>query len=60
MPTRQAAELTGVSRASMHRAAQPEPVGSGFPASPAEPANKLSNAERDEVLAVLHSDRFVD
>lgn len=57
--TRQAAALTGVSRASMHRAARPEPTGGDGFERP-EPANKLSQAERDQVLAVLHSDRFVD
>lgn len=60
VPTRQAADLTGVSRATMHRAAQPEPTISGSLGPRPEPANKLSAAERQQVLAVLHSERFVD
>ncbi len=57
--TRQAAALTGIARSTMHRDAQPEPTG-GVMTEPPEPANKLSAAERQAVLAVLHSDRFVD
>ncbi|MDY6811294.1 MAG: IS3 family transposase, partial [Actinomycetota bacterium] len=62
---RAAAQLTGMSRATMARRAA-----SGPPASAAatphrvaervEPVNKLDDAEREEVLAVLNSDRFVD
>src|SRR5690625_5855370 len=47
----------------MHRAAQAEAAGgtgTKHPVVRPEPANKLSAAEREQVLAVLHSDRFVD
>ena len=56
--TRSAALLTGVSRATAARArkAPTAPV----PAQAAAPANRLSPAERAEVLAVLNSDEFVD
>lgn len=63
VPTRQAQALTGVSRATMHRAAQAEArggTGDKHPVPRPEPANKLSAAERERVLTVLHSDRFVD
>lgn len=61
VPSRQAASLTGVARASATRAASrvrrpdPEPAA----ARPA-PANKLSSVERALVLATLNSDEFVD
>lgn len=61
--TRRAEALTGVSRSTMHRAAQAEATGGTgekHPVPRPEPANKLSASERDQVLAVLHSDRFVD
>lgn len=61
VPTRQAASLTGVSRATAARATaradRPDPAPA--PARPA-PANKLTAAERARVLAVLNSDEFVD
>ncbi|OAV55638.1 transposase [Enteractinococcus helveticum] len=63
VPTRQAQALTGVSRSTMHRAAQAEArggTGDKHPVPRSAPANKLSAAEQDHVLAVLHSDRFVD
>lgn len=63
MPTRQAQALTGIRRSTMHRAAVAEAAGGTgdkHPAPRPEPANKLSDAEREHVLAVLHSDRFVD
>ena len=47
----------------MHRAAVAEAAGgtgTKHPQPRPEPANKLSDAEREQVLAVLHSDRFVD
>src|SRR5699024_419344 len=57
VPTRQAAALTGVSRATAARRQKP-------PATPVisrpEPANRLTEAERATVLAVLCSDEFVD
>jgi transposase InsO family protein len=59
MATRRAAALTGVSRATAARTAQPP-----IPADPRPrevmPANRLSPAERAEVLAVLDSAEFVD
>ena len=63
MTTRQAEALTGVPRSTMHRAAVAEAAGgtgTKYPVVRPDPANKLSAAERDRVLAVLHSDRFVD
>ncbi len=61
VPTRQAAALTGVARATAARAAaraaDPDPE----PATPRPaPANRLTDAERAAVLAVLNSDEFVD
>lgn len=61
VPTRQAASLTGVARATATRVASrarrpdPEPV-----AARPTPANKLSTDERSLVLATLNSDEFVD
>lgn len=63
MTTRQAETLTGVSRSTMHRATQAAAhggTGAQHPLARPEPANKLSDAERDAVLTVLHSDRFID
>lgn len=63
MTTRQAEVLTGVSRSTMHRAAQAEAAGGSgdkHPVPRSAPANKLSTTERNQVLAVLHSQRFVD
>ena len=56
---RAAAALTGVSRATAHRATihGPKPA-RRHPAR--RPANRLDAAERATVLAVLNSDRFVD
>lgn len=54
--SRDAASLTGVSRATASR--KPAPQSANLP--PVEPVNKLSEAERGEVLAVLDSDRFAD
>jgi len=47
----------------MHRATQAAArggTGDKHPQPRAAPANKLTDAERQAVLAVLHSDRFVD
>lgn len=55
--TRDAADLTGVARATAGRAATPTSRRSS--PRPA-PANRLSAAERAEVLAVLNSAEFVD
>lgn len=57
IPTRVAADLTGVSRAT----ANYKPVThNGASAQPSEPVNKLSAHERAAVLEVVDSDRFVD
>lgn len=56
--TRQAAALTGVSRATAARRHRPPAAEPDRP--PAAPANKLTAAERARVLAVLNSPRFVD
>jgi len=62
--TRQAEALTGVSRSTMHRETIAETcggtTGAKHPLPRREPASKLNEVERDQVLAVLHSDRFVD
>lgn len=55
VPTRQAAALVGVSRTTIYRKPAP-PVDH----VPVEPANKLSTAERAEILAALNSPQFVD
>ncbi len=59
---REAAALTGLSRATQHRRRRPNrrvaPHDGDVAAAP--PANKLSSQEEHDVLAVLHSDRFVD
>jgi putative transposase len=47
----------GISRASYYRAQQPQP---DEPKPKAKPARSLSEAERERVLEVLHSERFVD
>ncbi len=57
--TRAAATLTGVARATAARTKNPPATPIPAPAA-AEPANRLSPAERAEVLAVLNSDEFVD
>ncbi len=56
--TRRACRLTGRSRASHYRDAQ-GPV-HGPPAPRCSPANKLTDAELDELLDLLHSEAFVD
>ena len=58
MSHRAAARLTGVSRATAHRATVIGPKRPRRPGRP--PANRLDDAERAAVLAVLNSDRFVD
>lgn len=60
IPGRRAAALTGVSRATAARRHHPpaEPAADPGPAAP--PCNKLADAERAHVLAVLNSPRFVD
>ncbi|OMH26709.1 IS3 family transposase [Tersicoccus phoenicis] len=60
-PTRQAAALTGVPRATAVRAAARATGPDPEPARPRPaPANKLTNAERARVLMVLNSEEFVD
>lgn len=55
VPTRQAAALLGLSRTTIYRKpAMPEYC------EPVEPPNKLSTAERAEILAALNSPEFVD
>lgn len=63
VPARQASALTGISRASMHRAGQAAARGTSGQKHLAVrpvPVNKLSEAERRVILEVLNSDRFVD
>jgi putative transposase len=55
IPTRKAASLTGVSRTTANR--KPAPPRDEMPVVP---QNKLSAAERAEILAVLNSPEFVD
>ena len=61
VPTRQAAALTGVPRATATRriARQHQPDPEPAPARP-DPVNKLTAVERAVVLGVLNSDEFVD
>jgi len=61
VPTREAASLTGLARASATRAAARarRPDQERAAARPA-PANKLTTAERVVVLATLNSDEFID
>ncbi len=54
-PSRQAAALTGISRTTAHR--KPAPPRER---EPAVPPNKLSAAERAEILSALNAPEFVD
>ena len=57
VPTRAAAELAGVSRATATRKPRvPLPV----PAPPPVPANRLTDTERARILEVVNSEEFVD
>jgi transposase InsO family protein len=58
--TRHAAALTGVSRATAARRHQSPAEPAADPGPAAAPCNKLTDAERAHVLAVLNSPRFVD
>lgn len=58
VPTRSAAALTGIARATATRHAKPAPSPDRSP-RPA-PANRLSLAERTRVLEILDSEEFVD
>ena len=61
IPTRQAAALTGVSRATATRRHPAPAEPAVLPGRVAvEPVNKLTDAERAHVLEVLNSPRFVD
>ena len=55
--TRDAARLTGLPRSTATRR---RPASAGVPAPPRVPVNRLSAAERLEILAVLDQPRFVD
>ena len=54
---RRACETLGVSRASLYRGRQP---GMGPPAPRPPPPLALTACEREHVMTVLHSERFVD
>ena len=60
IPGRRAAALTGVSRATAARRHHPPAEPAADPGLAAPPCNKLADAERAHVLAVLNSPRFVD
>ena len=57
VPTRQAAALTGVSRATANRKLKPKPK---IARESVTPANKLSGAETVKLLETLNTDQFVD
>lgn len=57
VPARQAAALTGVSRATAHRKLNPRPK---MERESVTPANKLTAAETTKLLETLNDDRFVD
>ena len=59
--TREAAALTGVSRATAHRAtARSQGQQHGPVRERLDPVNKLCPTEAEQVLAVLHSPEFID
>lgn len=61
LTTRAAAALTGIARATMDRAAQSAPTPQSLvPRTATAPKNKLTNAEEQQVLTVLHSPEFID
>lgn len=57
--TRRAAVLTGIARATMDRAAVPARTLID-PAPQPAPRNKLSDAEEQQILTVLHGQEFID
>ena len=57
IPARRAADLTGVSRATVHRQHHPKPR---MVLLPVAPVNKLTEAESAMLLETLNDDRFVD
>ena len=56
--TTRAAEVFDVPRANLYRARHPKPLGP--PAPRPAPSRALTAEEHQAVLAVLHSERFVD
>jgi len=56
----QACRALGLPRASLYRARQQAAAGPPAPCRPAASPLALSTEERQQVLSVLHSDRFVD
>ncbi len=56
--TKQACNLLGASRATVYRRRRP-PV-DRLPTLRPEPANKLTEAERQDILAVLRSEEYCD
>jgi putative transposase len=59
LDTKNACELTGISRATLYRRRNPKPR-PGAPAPRPSPPNALSRAERHQVLETLNSYRFAD
>jgi putative transposase len=59
-PTRDAASLTGLARSTQARRVHPKPYGLQPQSAVVVPVNKLTDAEEQQVLAMLHSGRFVD
>lgn len=57
--TKRACELLGASRATLYRRRNPAPPSSTPKARPA-PSNKLSEAERQQILTVLRSPQYCD
>lgn len=58
--TRSAVKLTGLSRATQGRRVHRIPAGPQPQSAAVAPVNKLTQSEERAVLAVLHSERFVD
>jgi len=58
--TKTACRLLGKARATLYRRRRPAPPAEPLARAPVVHPAALSVAEREEVLAVLHSDRFVD
>ncbi len=58
--TRDAAVLTGLSRATQDRRVHPKLAAPHTEHAALGPVNKLTEAEERQVLAVVHSERFVD
>jgi len=59
-PAREAATLTGLSRATQQRRLHPKPSVTQSASTGSVPVNKLTDVERLQVLAMLNSPRFVD